>query len=188
MHIGIVVGTNRRTGLSHKLCAGIVPMYTELADSLDCLDLRELPLATLAPEAYKTPEPEVRAVVQRFLRCDGVVFIVPEYNGSYPGALKLLIDMFPYPGGFEHRPCAFIGLASGRFHGLRAVEHLQAVAGYRNAYIYPRRVFIGESHKQFDAEGRFTDAGLETRLREQASGFVAYVRALAVLGGPAKEI
>jgi NAD(P)H-dependent FMN reductase len=187
MHLGIVVGTNRRSGLSHKLGAAIAPMYAELADELDCMDLRELPASMLLPEAYKTPAPEVRAFVQRFLACDGVVFIVPEYNGSYPGALKLLIDMFPYPQGFEHRPCAFIGLASGRFHGLRAVEHLQAVAGYRNAHIYPRRVFIGESHKQFDAEGRFTDAGLEQRLREQASGFVAYVRALATLGGPAKE-
>ena len=188
MHIGIVVGTNRRSGLSHKLCDQIQPFYAAEADGVDCIDLRELPASILDPDAYKTPSPEVRALVQRFLRCDGVLFIVPEYNGSYPGALKLLIDMLPYPKGFEHRACAFIGLASGRFHGLRAVEHLQQVAGYRHAYIYPHRVFIGESHKQFGAEGQFTDSGLEQRLREQATGFLAFVAAVAANGGPAKEL
>jgi NAD(P)H-dependent FMN reductase len=188
MHIGIVVGTNRRSGLSHKLCDQIQPFYVAVAQSVDCIDLRAMPAAMLDPDAYKTPAPQVRAMVERFVRCDGVLFIVPEYNGSYPGALKLLIDMLPYPQGFQHRPCAFIGLASGRFHGLRAVEHLQAVAGYRNAYIYPHRVFIGESHRQFDADGRFVDAGLEQRLRDQAAGFVAFTAALAVNGGPAKEL
>lgn len=188
MHIGIIVGTNRRAGLSHKLAAKVAPLYEALADSVDTIDLREVPTSILDPDAYKKPSAEVSALVARFLACDGVVFIVPEYNGSYPGVLKLLIDMLPYPKGFERRPCAFIGLAAGQFHGLRAVEHLQQVAGYRNAYVYPRRIFIGDSYKQFGSEGELTDPALEQRLRDQAEGFQAFVVGLAACGGPAKSL
>src|SRR5690606_19539384 len=107
---------------------------------VDLLDMNELPPEILSPGAYKQPAESVRQLVERFLAADGVVFVVPEYNGSYPGVLKLFVDMLPYPQGFENRPCAFVGLAAGQFKSLRAVEHLQQVAGYRNAFVYPRRL------------------------------------------------
>jgi NAD(P)H-dependent FMN reductase len=178
MHIVVVPGTNRRGALTAKLGALVASHYAELADSVDLLDLGQMGAEFLDAGAYKNPPPQVAALVDRFLASDGAVFLVPEYNGSYPGVLKLFIDMLPYPQGFEGRPCAFTGLSAGQFRGLRAVEHLQQVAGYRNAYIYPRRCFIGESYRQFDAESRLTDPELERRLRDQARGFVAFVATL----------
>ena len=138
--------------------------------------MNELPESALAATAYKEPSPEVDALVDRFLGSDGVHFVVPEYNGSFPGVVKLFIDLLPYPAGFDQRPCAFIGLAAGQFQGLRAVEALQAVAGYRNAYQYPRRLFIGDSYQQIDfASGLLKDEELTQRLEQQASGFVTYI-------------
>ena len=92
-----------------------------------------------------------------------------------------LLDMneLPYPEGFDSRPCAFIGLAAGQFKGLRAVEHFQQVAGYQNAHIFPRRLFIGDSFKQF-IDGKLADDELTTRLHEQAEGFVKFVQAVTV--------
>jgi len=112
----------------------------------------------------------------RFLAADGVVFVVAEYNGSYPGALKLFIDMLPYPEGFDSRPCAFVGLSAGQFQGLRAVEHLQQVAGYRMAHLSPRRCLIGNSYHQFDEDGRLADEELGHRLHAMAGGFLDFIR------------
>jgi NAD(P)H-dependent FMN reductase len=83
--------------------------------------------------------------------------------------------LFRSPEGFEGRPCAFIGLAAGQFKSLRAVEHFQQVAGYRNAHIYPRRIFIGDSFKQF-VDGKLADDELSTRLFGQADGFLEFVK------------
>ena len=58
---------------------------------------------------------------------------------------------------------------------LRAVEHFQQVAGYRNAHLYPRRLFIGDSFRQF-VDGKLANDDLSKRLREQAAGFVKYVQ------------
>lgn len=179
MHIVVVCSTNRKGSLSRKLTHCIAEDFREQGASVDVLDMEELTPEFLSPTAYKEPEPAVSAMVDRFLAADGVVFVVAEYNGSYPGILKLFVDMLPYPEGFDSRPCAFVGLAAGKFQGLRAVEHLQQVAGYRMAHIYPRRLFIGNSYSQFDGEGRLRDEELATRLHAMAGGFLGFIRNLA---------
>lgn len=173
MHIVVVCGTNRDGALSRLLATETAESYRELGHDVDLLDMNELPNEALLPTAYKDQADNVKALVARFLKSDGVVFVVPEYNGSYPGVLKLFIDMLPFPEGFDSRPCAFIGLAAGQFKGLRAVEHFQQVAGYRNAHLYPRRLFIGDSFKQF-VDGKLSDDELSTRLREQSEGFAKF--------------
>ena len=174
MHIVVVCGTNREGALSRLLATEVAESYKQRDHEVDLLDMKELPPQILAGTAYKEPDAAVTALVERFLKADGVVFVVPEYNGSYPGVLKLFVDMLPYPEGFDSRPCAFIGLAAGQFKGLRAVEHFQQVAGYRNAHIFPRRLFIGDSYKQF-VDGKLADDELTSRLKEQAEKFVEFI-------------
>lgn len=173
MHIVVVCGTNRAGALSRLLATEAADCYRELGHEVDLLDMNELPAEALEPTAYKEQAENVQALVARFLKSDGAVFVVPEYNGSYPGVLKLFVDMLPYPEGFDSRPCAFLGLAAGQFKGLRAVEHFQQVAAYRNAHLYPRRIFIGDSFKQF-VDGKLSDDELSGRLREQAEGFAKF--------------
>ena len=177
MHIVVVCGTNREGSLSRLLAKEIVESYESLADSVDLLDMNELPAEALLPNAYKEQADNVKSLVDRFLKADGAVFVVPEYNGSYPGVLKLFVDMLPYPAGFEGRPCAFVGLAAGQFKGLRSVEHFQQVAGYRNAHLFPQRLFIGDSFRQF-VDGKLADDELSQRLKDQAAGFVSYIKAV----------
>ena len=86
----------------------------------------------------------------------------------------MFADMLPYPEGFDSRPCAFVGIAAGQFKSLRAVEHFQQVAGYRNAFIFPRRLFIGDSFKQF-VDGKLADDALTERLQTQADGFLEFI-------------
>jgi len=180
MHIVVIPGTNRVGSQSVLLARHVVNDYEGLGHSVDLLTL-DLEADYLNGSAYKEPTPAISARVERFLKADGVVFVVPEYNGSYPGILKLYLDTLPYPQGFDRRPCAFIGLAAGQFKGLRAVEHLQGVAGYRNALMYPNRVFIGEAWKQFTPDGTLGDPELAKRLRAQAEGFLTFITGIAPL-------
>ncbi len=178
MHIVVVCGTNRDGAISRKLTASVADCYRPLVSSVDVLDMAELPTETLLGSAYEEKPESTSKMVDRFLLADGVVFIVPEYNGSYPGVLKLFVDMLPFPRGFDARPCAFIGLAAGHFRSLRAVEHFQQVAAYRNAHLFPRRVFIGDSYKQFDEGDQLVDAELKTRIEDQATGFCKFIASI----------
>ena len=74
------------------------------------LDLSDLPSETFSPDAYSEKPPKVLKFTEQILNSSGLVIVVPEYNGSMPGALKLFIDLLPYPESFEGRPVCYIEL------------------------------------------------------------------------------
>jgi NAD(P)H-dependent FMN reductase len=86
--------------------------------------------------------------------------------------------MLKFPESFEHRPVCFTGLAHGMWGALRPVEQLQAIFGYRNAYLFPERVFLPKIDDLLDGAGRLKDPELLQRLKTQAEGFVDFVERL----------
>lgn len=142
--IHIIVGTNRINSNSAKVAKIAQKRFEALNVETQLVELEKLPLSELNGSLYgamdKMPN-EIFKVIQSLNESDGFYIVCPEYNGSMPGALKYFIDFWEYPKTFENRPVAFVGLG-GKFGGLRPVEHLQQVFGYRNSYIFPERVFI----------------------------------------------
>ncbi len=83
MHLLLICGTNRQDSLTRPLVAWCAQQLAALPQvTFDSLDMAELGPEFLAANAYKQPTPAIQALVQRFLAADGVVFFVPEYNGS----------------------------------------------------------------------------------------------------------
>ncbi len=173
--ITLISGTNRADSNTRKVTAEIEAIYRDLKVQTQTLDLTQLPAELFNSAAYGTKPAAFTPFSDGVLKADGLVIITPEYNGGMPGVLKYFIDMLKFPEAFEHRPVCFVGLAAGMFGALRPVEHLQQIFGYRNAYIYPNRVFIPGVMNQLDATGKFKDAELRERFVQQASGFVTFV-------------
>ena len=132
----------------------------------------------LSPSSYKDKPAAFQPFTDAVLEADGLYVVVPEYNGSFPGVLKLFIDMLPFPESFEARPVAFAGIAAGKFGNLRGVEQLQSVFGYRNAHIYPSRVFVSGSYSALTENGDLIDERMSERLDEQVSGYIQFIRQL----------
>ncbi|NDB77760.1 MAG: NADPH-dependent oxidoreductase, partial [Verrucomicrobia bacterium] len=136
----------------------------------------QLPPEIFAPTAYAEKPASFAPFTDAVLSSSGLHVVTPEYNGSMPGVLKYFIDMLKFPESFERRPVCFTGVAAGMWGALRPVEQLQQIFGYRNAYIYPERVFISGIGNQLGADGQLKDAELVSRLRNQAAGFTAFTQ------------
>ena len=173
--ITLVVGTNRPGSNTRKVAAHLEEFYRELQAPLRVLDLAKLPPEIFSPSSYAEKPESFQPFADAVLQSAGLHVVTPEYNGSLPGVLKYFIDILKFPESFEHRPVCFTGLAAGVWGALRPVEQLQAIFGYRNAYLYPERVFLPQIHGLLDASGRLKDAELLERLRKQAAGFVEFV-------------
>lgn len=173
--IVIISGTNRPGSNTRKVAAHIEATYQSLGVKTHLLDLAGLPADIFSPASYATKPAGFSRFIDAILTADGLVVVTPEYNGGIPGVLKYFIDMLPFPESIEHRPVCFVGLAAGSWGALRPVEQLQAIFGYRNAYLYPERVFLPGIGKLLDAGGRLQDAELLGRLAKQADGFVTFV-------------
>ena len=138
----IVVGTNRPKSRSLAISQIIKNIYKKINVNFEILELSKLDFSHLNGTQYSDNQPQdIKNAIDKISQARSLVMVVPEYNGGIPGVLKYFIDHWKYPDCFEYRPVSFVGLG-GRFGGLRPVEHLQQVFGYRNSYIFPERVFL----------------------------------------------
>jgi chromate reductase len=172
----VISGTNRPNSNTRKLADVVLEHYVAMNIPAEMYSLTELPQEIFNPSSYAAKPPAFVAVQERIVKSAGLHVVTPEYNGSFPGVLKYFIDMLKFPESFERKPVAFIGLAAGIFGALRPVEHLQGIFGYRNAYIYPDRVFIAGVSQKLGADGQLNDDSVNTRIASQVDGFARFVQ------------
>jgi NAD(P)H-dependent FMN reductase len=175
----IISGTNRPGSNAMRVARTLEHHYGRIDVPAEIFSLAELPCESFDPAAYANKPPAVVSIQQRVLAAPGLHVVTPEYNGSFPGVLKYFIDLLKFPESFERKPVAFVGEAAGTWGGLRAVEQLQHIFGYRNAHIYPERVFIASVKTKFDEQGTLLDEALDQRLARQVSGFATFVRCIS---------
>ncbi len=178
MIITILAGTNRPGSATRKVVRQIEEIYAELKVPVQIVDLAHLPPSIFDPGSYGEKPSAFRPFSDAILNASGLVVVTPEYNGGMPGVLKYFIDMLKFPESFERRPVCFVGLAAGLWGGLRPVEQLQMIFGYRNAHIFPERVFIPGIGTAINPEGQVADPEIVKRLRKQAQGFTDFVARL----------
>ena len=174
----LIAGTNRPGSNTRRVTTIVERIYKEEKVEFEVLDLAKLPPEIFSVQSYGEKPKSFEPFSQSILKSEGLVIITPEYNGSVPGILKYFIDMLKFPESFEKRPVCFIGLAAGMWGALRPVEQLELIFGYRNAFIFPERVFIPHINDLLDAKGEFKGQDIPNRLREQAKGFIEFVAKL----------
>jgi len=173
--IAIISGTDRPNSYALKVSNYLQEQFSIQGADAIVVDLQSYPIADVAGGRYGQQIPTVEAFNKPILEADGVLFVVPEYNGSFPGILKLFIDYLPFPSAFKGLPIAFVGEASGSFGALRAVEQLQMIAAYRVALQYPDRVFINRVKDHFDPEKGLLIPLQNELMQDLIKGFTEFV-------------
>lgn len=137
--IKIIVGTNRPHPLSKQLALMYQNNLEKLGESSEILELNELPHDFAFSALYQNngKNPVFNAFHDRVKEGEKFVFIVPEYNGSFPGVLKTFIDGMNYPNHFRDKKCALVGLSSGVGGGGIALSHLTDIFHYLGMHVLP---------------------------------------------------
>ena len=174
----VISGTNRPNSNALRVARLVLGHYQSAGVPVELFSLADMPPEIFNPTSYAAKPESFLPVQQKIVAAAGLHVVTPEYNGSFPGVLKYFIDMLKFPESFDRKPVAFVGEAAGIWGGLRPVEQLQQIFGYRNAHIYPDRVFIPGVAKLLDADGRLTDPSIDERLGRQAAGFAKFVASL----------
>lgn len=174
----LLAGTNRPGSNTRRVANHIEEIYADLGVPLKTLDLALLPDEIFHRSAYAQKPESFRPFAEGILQATGLIVVTPEYNGGIPGVLKYFIDMLKFPESFQHRPVCFVGLGAGMWGALRPVEQLQMIFGYRNAFLFPDRVFMPKINELLGPDGRLKDPELLARLHAQAAGFIAFVEKL----------
>lgn len=105
---------------------------------------------------------------------DKFIFLMPEYNGSFPGILKLLIDNSDIRKCWWHKKIALVGIADGRGGNLRGIEHMTNILHYLKMNVFYNKMPISRIHEEMNGEGRWLKPVTEKAVREQIDGFLEY--------------
>jgi NAD(P)H-dependent FMN reductase len=101
------------------------------------------------------------------------VFVVPEYNGSFPGILKTFLDSV-HPREWADKDACLVGIADGRAGNLRGMEHLTGILGYLKMHVYHDKLPISNIANSIDHEGNFTSNDQFRVCESQIEGFLAF--------------
>lgn len=178
MNLKIISGTDMPNSKALEVSDYIRGLYIKSGVKAEVVDLVDFPLGDVVGGKYMEEIPSVKKFREPILQADALLFVIPEYNGSFPGILKMFVDYLPYPSALVDKPIAYVGIAGGAFGGLRPVEQFQMVANYLNAHQYPERVFISRVQNMFDAAEGIKDEFQQQLLLSQTEGFIKFVKAL----------
>ncbi len=145
LNLAIVLGTKRNNNKSHFVAKHIKKVAEESGDwSVEYVDpaTLELPYDGNDDEAK---DPRYTKIVKW---AEAFMFVTPEYNHSYPGTLKRLIDS--ELNSYIHKPVSVAGVSSGRFAGVRAVAALAEVVRELGLSMTFTDILVGDSYGAYD--------------------------------------
>lgn len=159
--ISVICGTNRTDALSLAIAQTYQSALEEFGTKTNSINLAALPPDFAFSALY---ENEGRNDQFNFFReqmkaSDKFVFIVPEYNGSFPGVLKTFIDGLAYPYTFRNKKCALVGVASGGQGASLALSHLTDILNHCGTHVLaykPRLVKIDDHFENGRLSDRYT--------------------------------
>jgi NAD(P)H-dependent FMN reductase len=123
----------------------------------ELIDVATLPLRIDdAGEAVKDP-----GLSSTLARADALVIVSPEYNHSFPGLLKHMLD--GYLKEYIHKAAGIVGVSSGTFGGTRGIQDLLPVLRELGLVTIFWDVNIGPVSQVFDDSGRLLDQALIRR-------------------------
>lgn len=172
--IHILSATDRPDSNALKV-AGYANQFLSQKAATKIFSLKDFPLADVVGGKYHDKPTSVEEFNKEFLDADGFVFVIPEYNGGFPGILKLFYDYLPFPKALNKVPVCLIGEAAGAFGALRPIEHFSQLLIYRQAHIFPERMFIQRVNDSFDEEEGLTSERMQKLWEKQLNGFPDFV-------------
>ncbi|MEN8927974.1 MAG: NAD(P)H-dependent oxidoreductase [Flavobacteriales bacterium] len=170
--ITIISGTNRKESNSLKIAKTYQSLLKTKQLPSQIVDLAELP-ADFMENMYGNHSPEVEELIEtKINKVETFIFVIPEYNGSFTGAVKLFMDGIA-PSNFNHKNAVLVGVASGRAGNIVGLDQFTTVLNHVKVEVLSNKVLLsqidgliaGQSELKEDKALEIIDNQLESMIR-----------------------
>jgi chromate reductase, NAD(P)H dehydrogenase (quinone) len=181
--ITIISSTNREGSNSTHIAKHYYNLLkNNTLEEVRFLDLKNIPLDWYENDSLKkeTQHQELRKIQEQYIiPAEKFVFVIPEYNGSFPGVLKLFIDacsvyMMSETFKIGTKKAMLVGIAAGRAGNVRGLDHFAGILHYLNISVLPNLLPISSVGKLLDANGNVTDEATKQVIQAQIESFLMY--------------
>jgi len=151
--ITIISGTNRLNSSTLKLSKYYQKQFAKLGAGTTLFSLEDLPPNLIVSDLYGARSEAFNKIMAAIERSEKLVFVIPEYNGSFPGVLKTFLDATKYPDSFQGKKVALVGLSSGKYGNIRGIEHFTGVCHYMQMHVLPLKIHIPYIRQEINEQG-----------------------------------
>lgn len=158
LNIPVILGTARKGRASEHAAHLFAELLNRRAGVMSrVIDISTVPMPVDdAGEAIKDP-----AVARAMTEADALVIVSPEYNHSFPGLLKHVLDSCL--SEYIHKAVGIVGVSAGPFAGARVIQNLLPVMREIGLSTIFWDVNIGSVASVFSEDGRLLDEAVIRR-------------------------
>ncbi|MCX2740190.1 NADPH-dependent FMN reductase [Pontibacter anaerobius] len=173
--ITLISGTNRPLSNTRAIVDLYASMLEKQGKPYQVLDLADLPGDFTVSALYDNTgkNEDFNRLASMIEASDKFVFVVPEYNSSFPGVLKAFIDGLAYPYTFKDKKGALIGLSSGMQGSGLALSHLSDILNYLGMHVMAMRLKLAHIEKNFDGK-QLTNKLYQELLEQHVTQFLKF--------------
>ena len=163
----IIAGTNRSDSNSLKIANIYREILLKNGVESGVFSLEELDLNSKSSSFLTFQE-------RTLIPSNKFIFVLPEYNGSYPGVFKTLIDLSDIKTCWPGKKALLVGVATGRGGNIRGLDHITGVLNYINVIVHPNKLPISSLDNMMSSEGKLTDPKMISSVENQVREFVNF--------------
>lgn len=172
--ITIISATNREESNTLKLARYYQKQLKAKGFESELLSLCDLPHDLLFSDLYGKRSEAFKIIQNKISATSKFLFIIPEYNGSFPGILKVFVDACTFPESFFGKKAALVGLSTGKYGNIRGIDHFTGICHYVNIHVLPLRIHIPAISKEFDENGDLFKEDTLKFVNQQIENFIAF--------------
>ena len=173
--ISIISGTNRPGNLSFEVAKHYLNALRGQNRLAEVYNLEDLPREFGAADLYSPTTPHFEPFQKMVDQHENFIFIVPEYNGSLPGILKLFIDACAYPRSFSGKRAALVGISAGANGNRTGLSHLEDILNFLGTEVLPEKVYAGKMREKLNESGNIIDEKLKQDLFKQIEDLTSFM-------------
>ncbi len=101
------------------------------------------------------------------------VFVMPEYNGSFPGIFKLMMDISDLSVCWNFKKVMLVGVANGRSGNLRGIDSMTNMCHYMKMDVFYHKLPISSISKEIQHD-QFVHEHTIQEVKNQIKGYINY--------------
>ena len=170
----IIAATNRKESNSLKVAKHYQQVLKDMGEDAGLYGLENLPGDFMASNMYGNRTPEIDALIKNQLEpAEKYVFVLPEYNGGFPGAIKLLLDGVP-PATWHGKKAALVGVSSGHLGNTRGMDSFTNVLNYLQVSVFFQKPKLSGIESILNDAGEVEGERAKKQIASQAAGILEF--------------
>lgn len=165
--ITVISGTNRNDSMTLRVATLYYNLLKEKGADVKLLSL-------MGHNVWERSEDLLKIEHDLLIPAEKFVLVMPEYNGSFPGILKMLMDNSDIKKSWWYKKAMMVGVADGRAGNLRGMEHMTNILHYLRVHVFYDKIPLSRINEEIDKEGKILKPATEQVIHQQIDNFMKF--------------